>query len=103
LNCAIGGERLQPVDQFYSVLAGGVVCPDHAEGHPNMTELPLPVFKILRHMMRSSWETIKILKLSPQQHWLLQHLLHHTLIFLLEKRLQSVEFLRKVSAQFDEI
>ena len=102
-DCAMGGEKLTAEDQFYSVLEGGVVCNDHAAGHINMTPLPLPVFKILRHMMRSSWDAVKILQVPPAYHHQIQRLLHHSLIYLLEKRLQSVDFLRRVSAQFDDI
>lgn len=102
-DCAIGGETLTAEDQFYSVLEGGVVCPEHAAGHINMSPLPLPIFKILRHMMRSSWDAVKILEVPAGYHYQVQTLLHHSLIYLLEKRLQSVEFLRKVSARFDDI
>lgn len=102
-DCAIGGEKLTPEDHFYSVLEGGVVCSEHAAGHINMTPLPLPIFKILRHLMRSSWDAVKILQVPPAYHHQLQRLLHNSLIYLLEKRLQSVDFLRRISAQFDDI
>jgi DNA repair protein RecO (recombination protein O) len=101
-QCAMGGEPLEAQDQFYSVVDGGVVCPEHAAGYPNLTPLPLPVFKIMRHFMRTSWDNVKPLKLNPHQHHLLQVLLHNSLIYLLEKRLQSVDFLRKISARMDE-
>lgn len=96
-TCAIGGERLKAEDQFYSVIEGGMVCQEHAAGHVNMTPVPLPVFKVLRHMMRSEWETIKVLNIGPLIHHDLQRILHNTIIFLLEKRLQSVDFLRRVA------
>lgn len=101
-NCAIGGERLEAVDQFYSVIEGGVVCPDHAAGYVNMSSLHLSVFKIMRHMMRTSWDNVKMLKVTEQHHQDLQRLVHNTLIFLLEKRLQSVDFLRRISHDYEE-
>lgn len=101
-QCAIGGEPLLAQDQYFSVLEGGVVCPEHAAGHINMSPLPLPVFKIMRHFLRTSWENVRVLKIAAGHHHLLQVLHHNMLIYLLEKRLQSVDFLRQIAARMDE-
>jgi DNA repair protein RecO (recombination protein O) len=97
-DCVISGDPLQPEDQFYSVTEGGVVSPPYSTGYENLIHLPLPVFKILRHFMRHNWQTVKQLHLTYEQHRLLERILHSTLIYLLEQRLQSVEFLRKISS-----
>lgn len=101
--CAKGGDKLDAIDQFYSIIEGGVVCPDHAAGYVNMMPLHLSVFKILRHMMRSSWPNFKVLKITEQQHQDLQTILHHTLFYLLEQRLQSVDFLRRITRRLEQL
>lgn len=99
-DCAVSGETLQPEDQFYSAEDGGVVSPAYASGHSYMISLPLNDFKILRHFMRYSWSEVKRLKLNPENYFKLEQVLHTTITYLLEQRLQSVAFLKRISIEF---
>ncbi len=94
--CAISGRTLEAHNQFYSPADGGVVSPEHA--HERMIPLPLDVFKILRHFSRNDWEHVKVLKVRSHQHRILERVLHITLAYLLEQRLQSIAFLRRLAS-----
>lgn len=96
-ECAISGEKLEARDHFFSPADGGVVAAAYGEGYSHMIPLPLAVFKILRHFSRSQWKQIKLLKISPQQERQLERILHANLAYLLEQRLQSIAFLRRIS------
>jgi DNA repair protein RecO (recombination protein O) len=95
-KCAVGGEPLEPEDQHFSVASGGVVCSGHVAPYERYIPLPLPTFKALRHFTRASWKQICQLALNQEQHRTLETILHSTLIYLLEQRLQSADFLRKL-------
>lgn len=99
LQCAIGGEDLKAEDQFFSPVDGGVVCDGHTGGR-DFIKISLPVFKILRHFSRSSWQVVKPFKLTDQHEQELERILHGYLIFLLEKRLQSAGFLKRLKRDF---
>lgn len=99
-ECAVSGEELEAEDQFYSAEDGGVVSASHAVGHSYMISLPLNDFKILRHFSRYQWAEVKNLKLRPENHFKLEQVLHSTIMYLLEQRLQSVAFLKRISNEF---
>lgn len=94
-DCAIGSEPLEAQNQYFSPVEGGVVCPEHGEGR-DLLRLSLPVLKILRHMSRYKWNVVKLLNINERNHVELERTLHTYIIFLLEKRLQSVNFLKKL-------
>lgn len=95
--CAISGETLDARDHYYSIHDGGVVAARHGAEDNHMISLPLDVFKILRHFSRNDWEHVRVLQVRPQQHHVLERILHGTLTYLLEQRLQSIAFLRRVT------
>lgn len=95
-RCAISGELLDPADHFYSPADGGVVAAAYAHHHEELIPLPLDVFKVLRHFSRSQWAQVRTLRLTARHQRVLTQVLHTTLAFLLEQRLQSVGFLRRI-------
>lgn len=95
-DCAIGSEPLEAENQYFSPVEGGVVCPEHGEGQEYM-RLSLPALKILRHFSRYKWSVVKILKVNERLHSEIERVLHTYLVFLLERRLQSVNFLKKLN------
>lgn len=95
--CAVSGESLDARDHYYSIRDGGVVAAQHGVEDSHLIPLPLDVFKILRHFTRNDWEHVHVLNVRPQQHQILERVLHGTLTYLLEQRLQSIAFLRRVA------
>ncbi len=52
--------------------------------------------KLLRHMQRSPYSHVKSLTISIGLHDELEHLLQGYITYLLERKLQSVDFIRRV-------
>ncbi len=95
-QCAIGQEKLEPQDQFFSPLDGGVICPDHHAGMDRGLLVSLMELKILRYMQTRPWEAISVLEISASLHLDLERLMLAYITHLLEQRLQSVDFLRRL-------
>ncbi len=95
-QCAIGQENLEPQDQFFSPLDGGVICPDHHAGMDRGMLVSLMELKILRYMQTRPWEAISVLEISAPLHLDLERLMLAYITHLLEQRLQSVDFLRRL-------
>ncbi len=95
-HCAIGQEDLRPVDQFFSAVDGGVICPDHYAGMSRGTPISLTELKTLRYLQTHPWEAVRVLNLPGPLHLELERLMLSYIAFVLEQRLQSVEFLRRL-------
>ena len=95
-RCAIGQEDLEPQDQFFSPVDGGVICPDHRAGQDRGLPLSLNALKTLRYMQTQPWEPVKALKIGGALRGELERLMLAYITYLLERRLQSVEFLKRL-------
>lgn len=95
--CAMSGNTLTPRNHFYSATDGGVVSYDYGKDYGHMIPLPLPVFKILRHFSRHQWEEIRNLQISPHHHAILERVLQSTIAYLMERNLQSIDFLKRIA------
>jgi DNA repair protein RecO (recombination protein O) len=95
--CVACDGPLEPVDNNYFLPAdGGTLCPTHGETRPNAEIIPLAVLKVLRYLQTEPWDKVIDLQLTPatQQH--VEELLLDYITFVLERRLKSVDFLRKL-------
>jgi DNA repair protein RecO (recombination protein O) len=95
-ECVIGHEDVQPEDQYFSNAEGGVVCPRDAARGTSFVPLPLLTLKVLRHMQRSAYPQIKALSVTTALHDDLERVLQGYVTFLLERRLQSADFIRRL-------
>lgn len=95
-TCGVGQEPLEPRDQFFSPADGGVVCPEHRAGMERGLPLTLTALKALRHLQRQPWHVVRGLQVGGPLHRDLERLMLSYIAYLLEQRLQSVEFLRKL-------
>lgn len=95
-ECVVEHEPLLPEDQFFSRVDGGVVCPRHALRAQGLAPLPLDTLKLLRHLQRSAWQQVSKLKVSVQVHDDAERIMLGYLTQLIERRLQSVDFIRRV-------
>ncbi len=96
-QCAIGQEELRP--------PGSVLQPRRmaASSAPTIIAtrsaacpIGLPALKTLRYMQTQPWEAVRVVRISPALHLELERLMLAYLTFVLEQRLQSVEFLRRL-------
>lgn len=95
-ECVIGHEDVQPEDQFFSNAEGGVVCPRDAARGTSFAPLPLLTLKLLRHLQRSPYAQIRSLTVGSALHDDVERILQGYITYLLERRLQSVDFIRRL-------
>ncbi len=95
-ECIAAHEPLLPEDQFFSRAQGGVVCPRHASQAGALTPISVDTLKLLRHLQRSAWRQVEKLKVSPPVHAEAERILLSYVTFLIERRLQSVDFIQRV-------
>jgi DNA repair protein RecO (recombination protein O) len=94
-QCVVGEEDLSPRDQYFSVVEGGVVCPEHRAGHIVMP-LSLTALKMLRYMATRDYDAVKRVHVDPPLHDELERILQSYLVHLLESRLKSAEFIHRL-------
>jgi DNA repair protein RecO (recombination protein O) len=91
-SCVVGREEITAQDQYFSYMDGGAVCPAHAR--QEMQPISLGALKVLRYLQTRDFETIRVLNVRPTLHAEVERVLHGYLTYLLERRLQSADFLR---------
>ena len=56
----------------------------------------MPTFKVLRYMQTHPWDEVTALRLKPETHLDLEAVLQRYIVFILERRLKSVEFIHRL-------
>jgi DNA repair protein RecO (recombination protein O) len=95
-RCAVGQEEIKPQNQYFSVVDGGLVCPDHVRHSTALIPVNLDVIKLLRYIQSRDYATIKKLRISAPVQSELESLLQSYILHTLERRLKSVEFIRRL-------
>ncbi len=95
-ECVLCGAQIQPEDQFFSALHGGVVCPREHAPVSGLRPVSVEALRYLRHFQRSSYPQARRARPAAEIWQEMEDLLEHYLTFLLERRLNSPDFLRRV-------
>ncbi len=95
-RCVVTQELLLPQDQFFSYSEGGVVSPEGARHTLALVPLPLATLKLLRHLQRTPYNKLIDLRIDAPTHNDSERIMHGYLRYLLESRLQSVDFIRRL-------
>ena len=95
-ECVNCGREIRPEDQFFSFLAGGVVCPRCGEGLPNLGKISLETLKYLRHFQRSSYKDASRARPGLEIQKEAETLMQGYFTYLLERELNTPWFLKKV-------
>ncbi len=96
-QCVIGHEPIEAQDQAFSYGDGGAICPQHAPARTDgITPLPLATLKLLRHVQRSRYAELRSLNISANLADDTERVLLGYITYLLERRLQSVDFIRRL-------
>jgi DNA repair protein RecO (recombination protein O) len=95
-ECANCGEQIQPVDQFFSAAAGGVLCPKCGRGLPGAWSISMQALKVFRHLQRSSYAEAQRARPTPEVRNELEPLIQRYLTYLLERGLNSPGFIRQI-------
>ena len=96
-HCGMDGAPLQEIedDENYgwSPGDGGALCPRHAAGRNDVGRLSLKALKVLRHAMRSDYESFAVLQVRESVASEVERAMQRYLTFVLERKLKSVEFI----------
>ncbi len=92
-QCAACSRVVEPQDQFYDPVAGGVICPACGQDHPRARSISLKTLKLLRYLQKQPFEAVAQLKVGFPTQAECERLLHATLVYHLERRLKAVDFL----------
>jgi len=95
-HCVKCREEIQPEDQYFSVLLGGVVCPKDGPGTEGARPVSMLALKFLRHLQRSTFSEAKRANPAPQVRAEMENLTQYYVTFLLERTLNTPGFLRQV-------
>jgi len=99
-ECIDCGKEIQPEDQYFSPLVGGVVCPLCGGRRSEAWKVSKDVLRYLRHLQRSSWKDVASIKIPPDIEAGLTALMDHHFTYLLERKLNSPNFLREVQQRY---
>ena len=93
-DCLGCGEGLRAVRNFLHLQAGGVYCPGCGQTLKNAEPIAPQVLKILRHLTRVEWPEVRHVRLRQATAQAVEEVLHRYLVFVLERRLKSADFIR---------
>ena len=98
-ECVISRARLKPEPQYFSHEEGGVVSRAAAsQVAAQLVEIDFASLKLLRHLQRSAdaWGRVNSLRISPKQHNRAEAIMLGYIMHLLERKLESVDFIRRL-------
>jgi DNA repair protein RecO (recombination protein O) len=95
-HCVRCGNEIQPENQYFSAAQGGVLCPSCGLNDPGARPISMQALKFLRHFQRSSYTEAKRAHPESAHYREMEILLQHYLTYLLERGLNTPEFLRRV-------
>jgi len=95
-HCVNCGNPIKAEDQFFSFLQGGVVCPPCTDHMHAARQVSMDALRFLRHLQRSSFSEAQRADPSPGVRAEMESLLNDYLTFLLERKLNSPEFLDEI-------
>jgi len=99
MECVVDREPLLPKAHFFSNDEGGVVsqsaAPQVASG---LVSIDFDTLKLLRHMQRNAkkYERVKSLKITSDQHAHAERIMLGYISYLLERQLESIDFIRRL-------
>jgi DNA repair protein RecO (recombination protein O) len=94
--CVDCRTQLEPVTNYFYPPSGGVLCPRHGEAVQGAEPLAMPTFKVLRYIQTQPWDQVKGLRLKPETHFDLEAILQRYIVYVLERRLKSVDFIYRL-------
>jgi DNA repair protein RecO (recombination protein O) len=93
VNCR---AEIQAEDQFFSALQGGVICPKCVSSVVSPQPIGVDVLRYLRHFQRSNYREALRARIPAAVQTEIESFMQGYLTYLLERRLNSPNFLRDV-------
>lgn len=91
LHCNV---PLEPVESYFSSVEGGMLCPRCGKEQRNAKPVSLRALKVLRYLQTREYADCARLQLSPVTLAEVEGVLGDYMVYILERRLKSVEFLQ---------
>jgi DNA repair protein RecO (recombination protein O) len=95
-TCVNCGETIQPVDQFFSISAGGVLCPKCGPRIPDSLPVTMNELRFLRHFQRSTFKEACRARPTEAENRQLERLMQRYVTFILERKLNTPAFIQQV-------
>jgi DNA repair protein RecO (recombination protein O) len=95
-ECLGCDAELEPVTNFISLTEGGVFCPTCAAGRRDVEPIEPDVLKVLRFFQTRNWPSVRGVHVRPHILQQVDNLLYRYLLTVLERRLKSVDFMRRL-------
>jgi DNA repair protein RecO (recombination protein O) len=95
-HCIGCGEEMTAVTNFLSLSEGGVYCPNCAPSQQKVEAIEPEVLKVLRFLQSRAWNEVERLHVRKPVMRQAETILQRYLQLILERRLRSVDFLRRV-------
>ncbi len=102
-RCVSCGDEIQPQDQYFDALQGGVICPNCIGHTPTARPVSREALHFLRHLQRSPFQEAARADPPPPVRSEMETLLNFYLTYLLERRLNSPHFLDEIRRSRPEI
>ncbi len=94
--CIDCDEPIREQDQFFSPLGGGVACPRCGKTRGEAWPVSKDVLRYLRHFQRSDWKAVAAVVIPEKINAGMSALVEAYFTYLLESRLNTPDFLRKI-------
>jgi DNA repair protein RecO (recombination protein O) len=91
-SCAVCGQRLEPVTNYWSPAAGGIVCPRCSDEALAMAPLSVNGIKLLRLLQHSSFAEVARIRLSGELALEIESALAQQVHFVLDRDVRSARF-----------
>jgi len=96
LHCVQCRTEIQPEDQYFSALQGGVLCPRCGEKAQHARSVSMLTLKYMRHFQRSDSAQSKKTIIPADQRMELERLMQSYFAYLAERKLNAPDFLREI-------
>ncbi len=99
ITCVHCGNEIKPQDQYFSAEQGGVLCPNCHGQAQSVRPVSMDALRFMRHFQRSTFREALKAQMSPSTGKELEELLSYIITFLLERGLNSPQFIRSLQNQ----
>jgi DNA repair protein RecO (recombination protein O) len=95
-ECTNCRDLIEPVDQYFSPSAGGVICPKCGNGLPGLWNVSVEALKYMRHFQRSNYNEASRARVAPEIQKEVETLMQAYFTYLLERGLNTPGFIKRV-------
>lgn len=95
-NCLGCSAPLEPGVNFFSLSEGGIFCPRCGALRSDVEAIPVDALKVLRYFQSQPWPEVRRLSVRPAVARHVDTLLQRYISHVLERRLRSTDFLRRL-------